>query len=66
MPLIPLAHLDPRGDPARRVRLMELVRVRLDERRYATRTVSVPSFRSASGLPRASARTVPTDGRACT
>jgi integron integrase len=44
MPLIPLAHLDPRGDPARRVRLMELVRVRLRERRYAARTVSTYVF----------------------
>lgn len=44
MPLIPLAHLGRHGDPARRVRLMELVRVRLRERRYATRTVEAYVF----------------------
>ena len=41
---IPLAHLDPPGDPARRFRLMELVRLRLQERRYAARTVEAYMF----------------------
>jgi integron integrase len=44
MPLIPRSHLDPQGDPARRFRLMELVRVRLRERRYAARTVKTYVF----------------------
>jgi integron integrase len=42
--LIPITHLDPHGSPARRVRLMELVRLRLRERRYATRTVEAYAF----------------------
>ena len=37
-PLIPLDHLTGRADPARRMRLMEVVRRRLDERRYSRRT----------------------------
>ncbi|MGI8499349.1 MAG: integron integrase [Gemmatimonadaceae bacterium] len=44
MLLIPLAHLDRHGDPARRFRLMELVRLRLRERRYAPRTVEAYVF----------------------
>ena len=37
-PLVPLADLRGPGDPARRYRLMEIVRVRLRERRYSPRT----------------------------
>ncbi|MEO6879235.1 MAG: integron integrase, partial [Gemmatimonadaceae bacterium] len=38
LPRIPLAHLNAPPDPARRLRLMEVVRRRLRERRYSRRT----------------------------
>src|SRR5690349_4369 len=37
-PLIPEAHLDAKPEPARRYRLMEIVRLRLREKRYRPRT----------------------------
>jgi integron integrase len=44
MPLIPLSDLHPAGEPARRFRLMALVRLRLEERRYAVRTIGAYTF----------------------
>src|SRR5687767_7578032 len=38
LPLIPAAHLSGPSEPERRLRLMEVVRRRLRERRYAART----------------------------
>src|SRR5258707_11184749 len=39
-PLMPREHLVGPGDPGRRFRFMEVVRQRLSERRYATKTVT--------------------------
>ena len=40
LPLIPVAHLTGPSEPERRLRLLEVVRRRLRERRYATRTAA--------------------------
>ena len=44
LPPIPLAHLEAAPDPARKYRLLELVRRRMRERRYSPRTIEAYLF----------------------